>query len=69
MSKSKYVEMEHGATFVVESGKRETLACSCGLVHDLTIETQDGKPAYLTTWDNKRSTAAMRREMKEKASG
>ncbi len=59
---TRYVQRKDGEGFVIPSAEKYRLACChCGLVHDIVIVSEDGKPVGFAAQRNNRATAARRR--------
>lgn len=59
---TRYVQRHDGEGFTVPSGHVYRLACcDCGLVHDIVLVSEDGRPVGLAARRNNRATAQRRR--------
>lgn len=59
---SRYKTLADAEGIELESGKPFRFACcDCGLVHDVVIVSQDGKPVGFAVRRNKRATGQRRR--------
>lgn len=60
----KYVQRLDGEGFTINSGELTRIACcDCGLVHDMVLVSEDGKPIGVAAKRNNRATAQRRRQV------
>lgn len=60
--RARYVQRVDGEAWTIRSGEVIRLACcGCGLVHDVVLVSEDGKPIGIAVKRNKRATAQKRR--------
>lgn len=64
---AKYSKLVDGKTINLRGQKKKAAhkfgCCDCGLVHVIAIEANDLTGLKMTTWRDKRATAAMRRPL------
>lgn len=66
--RARYTQRYDGEGFTVPSGVIYRLACcDCGLVHDMVLVSEDGKPIGMAVRRNNRSTALRRHWTRRRA--
>ena len=66
MPRTRYTQRQDGKAWTIPSGSIHRMACcDCGLVHDMVLVSEDGKPIGIAVRRNNRATAARRRIYKK----